>query len=90
MPLKVNNGHSFLHPVTGLMIGPGHFYDAPEQSGDDTKSDKKKRGAKTADSATAGDQSLVDSDLTEGEGLSGANGPDSGTEAGNRGQGTTV
>ncbi|OXM84601.1 hypothetical protein [Paenibacillus rigui] len=26
MGIKVNNGHSFLHPASGLIIGPGDVY----------------------------------------------------------------
>lgn len=26
MGIKVNNGHSFLHPASGLIIGPGDIY----------------------------------------------------------------
>jgi hypothetical protein len=31
MSLKVNNGHSFLHPVSGVMIGPGQFYQSYDE-----------------------------------------------------------
>jgi hypothetical protein len=30
MSLKINNGHSFLHPVSGLFIGPGDFFEDRE------------------------------------------------------------
>jgi hypothetical protein len=30
MSFKVNNGHSFLHPVSGLFIGPGDFFEAQD------------------------------------------------------------
>jgi hypothetical protein len=32
MDLKVNNGHSFIHPISGVIIGPGHFYEDYEAS----------------------------------------------------------